>query len=181
MAKRKTTAKPPKKNLSKPAKKSAAKGKPQLYTIEVSLLQGLMTEKFVKANPTITRVIQIRGDQTLEDLHHAIFKAYDRFDAHMYEFQFGKRTMEGPRYVLAMAMENDFGEKAAGVVEETTIDSLGLKKDRAFGYWFDFGDDWWHQLDVLAVEAEIPPGKYPKITGRVGKSPRQYLSEEDDE
>ena len=31
----------------------------------------------------------IRGDQTLEDLHHAIFDALGREEEHMYEFQLG--------------------------------------------------------------------------------------------
>jgi hypothetical protein len=178
MAKRKKMKSASKK--PSPSKSSRAKpGKPRLYTIEVNLLQGLITKKFAKANPVISRVIQIRGDQTLKDLHEAIFKAYDRFDAHMYEFQFGKRPMEGPRYVLPMAFEEDWGDKPAGRVDRTTLESLGLKTGRAFGYWFDFGDDWLHQLDVVAIEPEVPPGKYPKITERVGKSPPQYLSEED--
>ena len=64
--------------------------------------QRPVTEKFAKKNPEISRTIQIRGDQTLEDLHHAIFDAFDRGEEHMYEFQFGKRPMDpkGPRYVL---------------------------------------------------------------------------------
>jgi hypothetical protein len=34
---------------------------------------------------SISRTIEIRGNQTLEDLHHAIFDAFDRFDEHMDE------------------------------------------------------------------------------------------------
>jgi len=45
----------------------------------------------------------------------------------------------------------------------------------AFGYWFDFGDDWWHQINVVATEDAAPRGKYPKVTKRVGKSPPQYV------
>jgi hypothetical protein len=95
----------------------------------------------------------------------------------MYEFQFGKRPMDpkGPRYVL-----HDDGEKnIAGLVSKTTIESLGLKKDDRFGYWFDFGDDWWHQINVEGVEDQVPKGKYPKVTKRVGKSPPQYPDEDE--
>lgn len=148
-----------------------------LYTLEVFLISSPIAEKFAKKNPVISRTIQIRGDQTLEDLHDAIFDAYDRSDSHMYEFQFGKRPMEGPRYVLSMASEFGDDERPAGLVEETTIESLGLKKGRTFGYWFDFGDDWWHQIDVVAVESNVPTGKYPKITKWIGKSPPQYMGE----
>jgi len=26
------------------------------------------------------------------------------------------------------------------------LDELDLKPERVFGYWFDFGDDWYHQV-----------------------------------
>jgi hypothetical protein len=51
---------------------------PHLYTLEVFLVSGPISEKFAKKHPEVSRTIQIRGDQTLEDLHHAIFAAYDR-------------------------------------------------------------------------------------------------------
>src|SRR5665213_2489584 len=121
-------------------------GKVQLYTLEVFLIGGQITEEFAKKNPVISRTIQIRGDQTLEDLHHAIFDAFGRFDQHMYEFQFGKGPMDPKalRYVLPTEFEMDIGGKKrpAGRVDKTTLGSLGLEIGRSFGYWFDFGDDW---------------------------------------
>src|SRR5438093_7109202 len=88
-------------------------GKVRLYTLEVFLLSGPITEKFAKENPVVSRTIQIRGDQTLEDLHHAIFDAFGRSDEHMYEFQFGKGPMDpkAPRYVLPSNYESESGEK----------------------------------------------------------------------
>jgi hypothetical protein len=59
-------------------------------------------------------------------------------------------------------------------VTRTTIGSLGLKAWQAFGYWFDFGEDWWHQINVVAIEDKAPSGKYPRVTKRIGKSPPQY-------
>lgn len=32
--------------------------------------------------------------------------------------------------------------KTASELRQTSIGSLGLKVKEAFGYWFDFGDDW---------------------------------------
>jgi hypothetical protein len=147
----------------------------RLYELKVFVIEGPMTEKFIKKNPEISRTMQIRGDQTLANLHHAIFDAFDRFDEHMYEFQFGKgpNDPKAKRYVLPS--DFDMGERnVAGDVASTTIDSLGLKVDQAFAYWFDFGDDWWHQINVLAIEEKTPAGKFPKVTKRVGKSPPQY-------
>ncbi len=153
---------------------------PTIYTLNIFLISGPIARAFVKKNPVISRTIQIRGDQTLADLHEAIFEAYNRFDAHMYEFQLGKGPMDGPRYVLPTAYESDDDSPAAGLVNKTKIDSLRLKKDQSFGYWFDFGDDWWHQIDVEAIEpAATATGTYPKITKRVGKSPPQYPNSEE--
>ena len=81
----------------------------------------------------------------------------------MYEFQFGEGPMDpkAPRYVLPGAFETDTGEEKppAGRVDRTRIDSLGLEVGRSFGYWFDFGDDWWHQINVEAIEDKVPAGK----------------------
>jgi len=151
----------------------------RLFTLEVSIVSGPMTESFARKNPLISRAIEVRSDQTLADLHGAIFDAFDREEEHMYEFQIGgKRPMDpkARRYVLPMAMEDPFEEKKpAGDVERTTIESLGLKAGESFGYWFDFGDDWWHQLEVLGIDEGVPRGKLPRVTRRVGQSPPQYV------
>jgi hypothetical protein len=153
----------------------------RLYTLDVELVAGRTTEEFDDENPTVSRAIQIRGDQTLEDLHWAIFDAFDRFDEHLCEFQFGSRPQgrKNKRYVLPMDMEDPwlgFGgpEETPEDLTRTTIESLGLRRRRRFWYWFDFGDDWWHRIEVVDVDDTVPRGKFPKVVKRVGKSPPQY-------
>lgn len=36
-------------------------------------------------------------------------------------------------------------------------------------------EDWWHQLEVVAIEEGVPRGRLPKVTRRVGESPPQYV------
>ena len=167
------------KKASQPAKEPGVR----LYSLGVLLIGGLVTEEFVEKNPVVSRTIQIRGDQTLQDLHNAIFDAFDRWDEHLYEFQFGKGPMDpkGPRYVLPDVFEIRGPERnpPAGRVDTTTIASLGLKVGDRFGYWFDFGDDWWHQINLEAIEETVPRGKFPKVTKRVGKSPPQYPEQDE--
>lgn len=143
-----------------------------LYVLSVFLMGGPVSEKFV--NKVSLRVIEIRGDQTLAQLHEAIFQAYDRWDQHPYEFQFGKRPFDpdGPNYGLPAEAP---GEKALGDARTTKLDDLGLKPESVFGYWFDFGDNWFHQVQVERIEQAIPTVTYPRIIRRVGKSPPQYL------
>ncbi len=151
----------------------------RIFTLEVCITSGPMTEKFVKKNKVVSRTIQIRGDQTLEDLHETIFAAFDREEQHMYEFQVGGKGPMDPdarRYVLH-ADENDLlsGKKPAGEVHRTTIESLGLKVNEPFGYWFDFGDNWWHQITVVAIGEKAGPGEFPRVIQRIGESPPQYI------
>ncbi len=150
----------------------------KIYTLEVFLIAGPVSQKFIKKNPVISRALEILGDQTLQELHEIIFKAFDRFDEHLYEFQVGGKGPNDPqarRYGPSEA--NEAGE-SAGEVEQTTLDALNLKKDEAFGDWFDFGDDWWHQINVVAIEEKPEKGQYPRITNRVGQSPPQYKGAE---
>ena len=58
---------------------------------------------------------------------------------------------------------------------------LGLKKHQAFGYWFDFGDDWWHQINVVAIDDKAGRGKFPKVIKRIGESPPQYVNWDEEE
>ena len=157
----------------------------RLYTLEVFIISGPIARRFAKKNKVISRTIQIRGDQTLEDLHYAIFVAFDREEEHMYEFQVGGKgpmDKKARRYVLGLYGHDAGPEgKAAGNVEETPVGSLGLKVGEAFGYWFDFGDDWWHQINVVAIEEKAGRGKYPKVVKRVGKSPPQYVDWDEEE
>jgi hypothetical protein len=161
----------------KPSRVAIAQALPpaNLYVLSVYLTDGPVSEKF--ANKETSRVIEIRGDQTLEQLHETIFKAFDRFDNHMFEFQFGKRPFdpEGLTYGIAHEKERKKGEGDARV---TKLDDLNLKPKRVFGYWFDFGDDWFHQIQVERIEKAIPTVTYPRIIKRVGKSPPQYREEE---
>ncbi len=167
------------------SKRARAAAERRLFTLRVFLLEGPVAEAFASANPTVSRTIEIRGSQTLEALHEAIFDAHDRYEEHMYEFQFGERTHDpdGKRYVMPMALDDAFdgAPRIAGDVTRTTISSLGLEVGKCFGYWFDFGDDWYHQIDVVAIDAEAPPGDYPRVTKRVGESPPQYADWDEEE
>jgi hypothetical protein len=162
--------------------KRAAGKEQKLYTLDVFIIGGPMTESFLKKTRVISRTIRIRGDQTLEELHRVIFDAFDREEEHMYEFQVGgERPMDARarRYVLPACLHDE--DEPAGDVRRTTIGSLGLQDGDVFGYWFDFGDDWWHQINVASVEEGAARGKFPQVIKRVGKSPPQYADWDEEE
>jgi len=139
-----------------------------LLVVSVYLAGGSLAHKF--ANKVFLRDIEIRGNQTLEQLHHAIFAAFDRHDQHLYEFQFGERPNDpkGPNYRIPDPDEHKEGN---GDARTTTLDALGLKPNRIFGYLFDFGDEWFHQIRVERIEQAIPTVNYPRVIKRVASLP----------
>jgi Domain of unknown function (DUF6398)/Plasmid pRiA4b ORF-3-like protein len=148
-----------------------------LYVLEVVLLSGPVTDKFLKKHPQITRTIEMRGDQTLADLHQIIFAAFDREEEHLYEFQLKGKGPDDPnadRYGVAMDSQDGLDIPTAGDAAQTPIGTLSLAVEEMFGYWFDFGDDWWHQVRVMTITEPQPKVKYPRVTHRIGASPPQY-------
>ena len=149
-----------------------------LFTFEVTLTDGPMTEEFCAANQQVSRTIVLPGKATLAKLHEAIFKAFDRSDPHLYEFQIGGILLLGKdalHYIMPEATVAELGSTArdAGV---TSIDSLSLKEGSIFLYRFDFGDDWIHRIKVTSINIgpTVPVDQYPKIINRIGASPPQY-------
>ncbi len=147
-----------------------------LYTLKASIISGPVTEAFMKKNPEISRTVEIRGDQTLAELHNALFQAFGREEEHLYEFQVKGMKPNDPdadRYVLNVAMDHSRDEPA-GEVKKTAIADLNLEPGESWGYWFDFGDDWWHHIETLEIGKPQARAKYPKVTQRVGANPPQY-------
>jgi hypothetical protein len=158
------------KALSKPA---AAKS-PHIYSLKVYLTGGPVSDAY--SGQEISRTIQILGHQSLHDLHQTIFKAFDRFEEHLYEFNLGKGPGDRSKRYLYRTGWDDKSAKARDP-ETTTLDSLKLRAGRRFGYTFDMGDNWEHVIDTVSVKATAAKGKYPRLIKKVGASPPQYPDE----
>jgi hypothetical protein len=146
-----------------------------LYTLEVSLASGPLSRAFVSANPVVSRTIQIHGNQTLAELHRAIFEAFGRGTEQMYEFHVGRgpTNTRRKRYVLpgAVEMVEEGAQQPAGSVTETSLHALKLRPGQTFYYWFDFVADWWHRVHVRKVEDKTAGGNYPRVVEEVGANP----------
>ena len=137
----------------------------------------------LKGAKRVWRTVALRGDQTLDELHEAIFTAFDRFDPHLYSFYFpkapGRRRVSGPppkEYTAPQMLDEScpFGDDRLFDAARTALDDLGLKAGQRFEYLFDFGDSWWHQVAVEAIRRAVPQAAYPEIVERRGPSPAQY-------
>ena len=152
-----------------------------VYTFKVAL----------KGRKGIRRRIEIRGNQTLDDLHEAIFDAFDRGDEHLYSFYFAPpgsrgraRIRDAIEYTHPYTLDgpDPFGDDTRHNAAKARIDALKLRPGRKFEYLFDFGDSWWHEITVEHTDGAAQPGRYPRIIESRGKSPPQYPDfDEDDE
>ena len=144
----------------------------------------------LKGQKGIWRRIAIRGDQTLADLHDAIFDAFDRFDEHLYSFYFfrpGTKGRDRLRDALQFAHPaclDDQGplgfEPRLRNAAKTRIDSLKLSEGKEFEYLFDFGDSWWHVLTTESTTSESDEQPFPRVIESKGKSPPQYPDNDED-
>jgi len=168
----------PKSTKKKLAARPTAAATSRKYTLRVYLTGGPLTEAY--EGQEISRTIQILGQQTLHDLHRAIFQAFDRFEEHLYEFNLGKGPADRTR-LYEYGEYEDGGTGGGNNPETTTLDALRLRVGRRFGYTFDMGDNWEHVIEVTARDEGPVKGKFPRITGRVGASPPQYPDGDEDE
>jgi hypothetical protein len=102
-------------------------------------------------NPPIWRQLLIYGSTTLHGLHGAIQESFGWQNYHLYEFQLGSRRFETPE------QEEATGEDAT----EILLMDLELKAGTTLTYLYDFGDDWHHDIEVIAVRQHEEGMEYP--------------------
>jgi tetratricopeptide (TPR) repeat protein len=135
-----------------------------IYQFKVSL----------KEMPNIWRIIEIKENQMLSSLHKAIFNAFDRFDEHLYSFFMSNKPYDkDSEYTLPDPDGHEVGKYANRV----RINTLHLQPSQKFLYLFDYGDEWWHEVELIGLRDEVPLRKYPRVTKKHGKSPSQYTDE----
>ena len=138
----------------------------RIYQFKVSL----------KEMPGIWRIIEIKGNQMLSSLHKAIFNAFDRFDEHLYSFFMSNKPFDKEsEYNLPDPDDYRWETDATRI----RISTLHLKSGQKFLYLFDYGDSWWHQVEVIKISEEVPEGIYPRVIKKNGKSPPQYPQEDE--
>ena len=129
-----------------PEKKSSLE-----YTFKVNL----------KGTKSIWRTVVLRGDHTLHDLHETIYEAFDRYDEHLYSFYFPREPTRRDRFdfkpkeyssPIMLEEADPFAEEKPFNAAKTKLDSLHLKLGQTFEYLFDFGDNWLHEIKVIAIE-----------------------------
>lgn len=112
---------------------------------------------------SVWRRIELRGDQTLHDLHRMIQFAFDLSDDHLYAFYLSGKAWDS---LTEYGSPLGDGRNAA----RYRLERLPLTMGQRFLYLFDFGDE---VRFHVTLEAVIPSGiepaaHYPRITEQRG-------------
>ncbi|MFC1737327.1 hypothetical protein ACFL1X_14540 [Candidatus Hydrogenedentota bacterium] len=131
----------------------------------------------------ISRQIEIAGTDALEDLHFAIFEAFERDEEQLYSFFFGRTHKDHNKEYTPIDENPKVNHDTPGLKDSKTtgMNKLGLKKGRTFEYVFDFHDSWWHTLEVVAIEERTDREEYPRMVDGEGDSPPQYEEHKGDD
>jgi len=103
---------------------------------------------FCEIKPPIFRILQIKGNANLGKLHDYIQGAMGWTNSHLHEFK-----IKGQSYRAYEQMYEDIDEPDMNDEKDYRINKL-LQEGDSFGYIYDFGDCWEHEI---FVEKIIPP------------------------
>jgi len=160
-------------------KRKKGDDKMKIYQFRVSII-GI---------PKLYRTIEASEDCTFDDLHDAIFQAFDRYDYHLYSFFITRKDTKNMRTIYnapeithPQNVEDimGFGKRKKSTAK-TRIGNVGLNQNDVFHYLFDFGDDWWHRIRVQKLNETGSKKKHIKLIKSVGESPPQYPDYDDNE
>lgn len=155
----------------------------QIYKFKVAL----------KYDKRTWRMLEIKPDATLDDLHQAIFEAFDRYDEHLYTFYFGDKptsksysrnddAIEFRHPVYFEERDNNFLDDYSEFYNaaKARLSALNFRVKQKFEYLFDYGDNWWHEI-TFEGKVDDDGGQYPRVSASKGISPPQYDNYDDDD
>jgi tetratricopeptide (TPR) repeat protein len=127
---------------------------------------------FLKDNPAIWRIIEIKGNQILSSLHKGIMMAFDRKEERSYSFFFTqKRGNKQSEFASSVTGTS----AAAHPVKSIRIDSIPLYHDEGekFLYLFDYENECWHEVELVQVVYKASRATFPRVIKKQGKYPEK--------
>lgn len=98
------------------------------------------------SQPLIWRRFQVRDDYRMDRFHQVIQIVMGWDNKHLHEFH-----LEGRRIGMVLDGMDDFEGENLEDENQLFLKDLQFKAGDRFGYWYDFGDDWKHVLEVEAI------------------------------
>jgi hypothetical protein len=138
--------------------------------VPIDLPGGAYAFKVWRAHDSkVYRVVELKSEQTFDDLHDAIQSAFDWDADHLYLFWLSGKARD-EQYELGHSEVDSVRSYAHSVA----LGEAGLAKGHTFLYLFDFGDEQLFHVKVVGTRAKAGPGRLPRVVETVGASPPQY-------
>jgi hypothetical protein len=114
---------------------ATGKGNAAIYHLKVVLLGS---------KPPVWRLLQVPGDASLDWLHAVLQVAVGWTNSHLHQFKMGEDCYADTRHLFA-----EF-EDEREILEERqfTLQQIAPREQDVFGYEYDFGDSWEHEITV---------------------------------
>ena len=107
--------------------------------------------------PAISRELLVPSNLRLDRLHDVMQIVMGWENAHLHEFSNGVRGPDELRFGPKLdEFADGFGPPLRDESKASLMDLAPVKGSK-FRYWYDFGDDWHHDVTVVSV-AEAKPG-----------------------
>lgn len=110
--------------------------------------------------PLVWRRIQVPGDCTFWDLHVAIQCAFGWNDSHLHVFQLPGDCGFGRRF--GIPLDPDFNDAPVLPGWDHRIAEHLSQTAPRLEYWYDFGDDWRHEVIFEEAMPAAAGKKYPR-------------------
>lgn len=111
--------------------------------------------------PAIWRRIEVTGDVTFAQLHRTLQAAMGWCDAHAHRFEVGRQ-----------AIGSADGGALDGARDERRVRLRDVAKVKTkINYWYDFGDDWYHDITVEAIGPPARGQGYPRLLDGARSAP----------
>jgi hypothetical protein len=106
--------------------------------------------------PRVTRTLLVPSHLSLDRLHQVLQVAMGWGESHLHEYIVGT-LRSGERYGPAQR-DSSFGfdNRAPRPEKRFTLQQIAPRKGSKFLYWYDFGDDWYHDIVVSEIAAPEP-------------------------
>ena len=124
--------------------------------------------------PPIWRRIQLPSEATFWDLHCAINDAMGWEDTHLHEFQVGSKRH---RLRIGVPMEDDMPTEGDPDFADwdTPIAAHLAQPGASCSYLYDFGNGWYHDVELQAILPREPKIKHPRcLDGARACPPEDY-------
>lgn len=124
--------------------------------------------------PEVMRTLELRNDQTFEDLHHAVLKSVNFDTTQLASFYVCDAEWEKKVEITLIDMSMDEGDMVP-VMSETPLKAYVENVGDKLVFEYDFAMMWRFMMEVEAINKDAKKGTtYPQLVYSEGEAPGQY-------